>query len=95
MKTSKVTLFYNTPLTTFNDTIHFDSDNERDEYFLGDTDRFNRVSLAGDYNFIRDNLTLRISEIPYERTNGINYGTILDGTTGQRYYFFNSRRAGF
>lgn len=88
MKTSKVTLFYNTPLTTFNDTIHFDSDNERDEYFLGETDRFNRVSLAGDYNFIRDNLTLRISEIPYERTNGINYGTILDGTTGQRYYFF-------
>lgn len=88
MKTSKVTLFYDTPLTTFNDTIHFDSNNERDEYFLGGTNRFNRVELEGDYNFIRDNLTLRISEIPYNQTNGINYGTILDGTTGQRYYFF-------
>lgn len=88
MKTSKVTLFYDTPLTTFNDTIHFDSNNERDEYFLGGTNRFNRVELEGDYNFIKDNLTLRISEIPYNQTNGINYGTILDGTTGQRYYFF-------
>lgn len=88
MKTSKVTLFYDTPLTTFNDTIHFDSNNERDEYFLGGTNRFNRVELEGNYNFIRDNLTLRISEIPYNQTNGINYGTILDGTTGQRYYFF-------
>lgn len=86
MKLSKITLFYDTPMTTLNETIHFDTNEERERYFFI-TSGFKKVSFEGDFNLVKDRLTLRLP-IPYEDCDGINYGHFKDGFTGKDYYFY-------
>lgn len=86
MKLSKITLFYDTPMTTLNETIHFDTKEERERYFFV-TSGFKKVSFEGDFNLVKDRLTLRLP-IPYEDCDGINYGHFKDGFTGKDYYFY-------
>ena len=55
MKVTEFTFFKNTPLTNFQNTIHFNSNSERDNHFLNGghyptlTSQSDRV-----FNFIRD-----------------------------------------
>lgn len=86
MKLSKITLFYDTPMTTLNETIHFDTNEERERYFFI-TSGFKKVSFEGDFNLVKDRLTLRLP-IPYDDCDGINYGHFKDGFTGKDYYFY-------
>lgn len=86
MKLSKVTLFYDTPMTTLNETIHFDTNEERERYFFI-TSGLKKVEFEGNFNLVKDRLTLRLP-IPYEDCDGINYGHFKDGFTGKDYYFY-------
>ena len=86
MKLSKVALFYDTPMTTLNETIHFDTNEERERYFFI-TSGFKKVEFEGNFNLVKDRLTLRLP-IPYEDCDGINYGHFKDGFTGKDYYFY-------
>lgn len=64
-------MYYNTPFTDFQNTIHFESNSERDKFFDENYKRIDYDYQNG-FNFIRDRLILRCS-IPTEDVYGINY----------------------
>lgn len=83
MKISEVRFFYNTPMTTFNNTIHFANNAERDQFFLT---KFK--SVAFDLNLVLDRLELRVP-IPHgTQTKGINYCRVRYAFDDTYYYFF-------
>lgn len=69
MKLSKIELFYNTPFTDFQNTIHFKSNAERDKFF---DNTYSRYSFKTQFNFIKDRLVLR-ANVMTEQTYGLNY----------------------
>lgn len=87
MKLSKVTIFKGSPISNFNDTLHFRSNDERDQYFLVENHFQQRLTFDAPFNLVKDNLTLKLP-IAYGDTDGYNYGSFLDGFTGTRYYFY-------
>ena len=70
MKLTDFTFYYNTPFTDFTNTILFDSNKERDNYFNSYFDQLSFSNMR--FNFIRDRGTIRIST-PYHEIAGINY----------------------
>lgn len=87
MKLTEFTFFKDTPLTDFQNTILFDSNNERDSFFL-DQDHYDKIEEKTPFNFIKDRLTISTS-IPYEKFQGINYCTFLsDFEPDTRYYCY-------
>lgn len=83
MKLTKIDLFYNTPFTDFQNTIHFDSEEERDEFF---TDRYSMVSLELPFNFVRDRLVLN-TRLTTEQVNGLNYLRFKNDFDNGRWYY--------
>ena len=80
------TFFYNTPFTDFTKTLHFDSNSERDDYFL--SSRFDTLNITQPYfNFIRDRMSVKLN-IDYNDIHGINYCTFLSEKEDRRYYAF-------
>src|SRR5699024_2135944 len=70
MKLTDYTLYKNTPLTDFTNTILFDNNNQRDEYF---NTHFDKIMFEGiRFNFIRDRGVIRVST-PYHLIAGVNY----------------------
>ena len=87
MKTTSFTFFKNTPLTDFQNTIHFTDNTWRDIHFLN-SDHYEKVEdTKQDYNFIRQRLTVDVN-ISYENFMGVNYGTFLSDFEETRYYFY-------
>ena len=70
MKLTDFTFYYNTPFTDFSNTILFNSNKQRDDYFNYAFDRLSFSDMR--FNFIRDRGTIRVST-PYHRISGINY----------------------
>ena len=82
-----VQIFYNTPLNDFQNTIHFKSNAERDDYFLNGK-HFPSFSFESKFNFIRDRLELRVP-LSWQEVQGANYCTFLsDFEPDRRYYAF-------
>lgn len=70
MKLTDFTFYYNTPFTDFSNTILFDNNAQRDNFF--DTE-FRKLTFSNmRFNFIRDRGTIRIST-SYQDIAGINY----------------------
>src|SRR5690625_3303617 len=70
MKLTDFTFYKNTPFTDFSNTILFDTNEERDNYF---NTSFNSLTFHGmRFNFIRDRGTIKIST-PYDLLAGVNY----------------------
>lgn len=87
MKLTDFTFFKNTPLIDFQNTIHFNSNLERDNFFLT-FDKYNKIERKTPFNFIRDKLTLEI-DIPYDDFKGVNYCTFLsEFEPDTRYYCY-------
>lgn len=83
MKISRVTFYYNTPFTTFNNTIHFGSNSERDIFF---DSMYQQVSF--NLNVTLDRLELRVP-IPHGTdTKGINYCRINYAFDNNKSYYF-------
>lgn len=70
MKLTDFTFYKNTPFTDFTNTILFDSNEQRDQYF---TNTFESISFYNmRFNFVRDRGTIQVP-LSYERFSGINY----------------------
>lgn len=83
MKLTKIDLFYNTPFTDFQNTIHFSSDSERDDFFTG---RYEMRSIDAPFNFVKDRLTLN-APINTLDTYGLNYLRFKSDIDGGRWYY--------
>ncbi len=70
MKLTDFTFYINTPFTDFSNTILFDNNEQRDQYF---NTSFSSHSFSNmRFNFIRDRGTIQVP-ISYDDMNGINY----------------------
>lgn len=79
-------LFKNTPLNDFQNTIHFRSNEERDNYFLNGN-HFVKITFDSDFNYVRDRSSLK-APITYEKCDGVNYCTFISERDNKRYYAF-------
>lgn len=87
-KLTKFKFFYNTPLTNYQNTIHFSSNSERDDYFLKGK-HFKSVSYDNiPFNFIRDRNVINLEQMSWEEAQGINYCTFKSDFENRRYYAF-------
>lgn len=87
-KTTEFLFFKNTPFVDFNNTIHFKSNTERDEFFLnGDHYDILPYTHGNRYNFIRDRSTLRAG-IPYHEMAGVNYCTFISHFEDTRFFAY-------
>lgn len=82
MRLSKCTLYWNTPLTHLNETIHFETTEARDQWLNG----FRHLTFD-QINFERSRLTLKL-KTAIQSTNGVNYCTITNGFDGVTYCYF-------
>ena len=88
MKATQFTFFKNTPLTNFQNTIHFNSNKERDDHFLsGGHYPTLTAQTSRPFNFIRDKGELIIAE-SYNNMRGVNYCTFLSEFENVRYYAY-------
>ena len=87
MKTTDFVFFYDTPFTDYQNTVHFSSNKERDDYFLKGR-HFSSFDYSNTpFNFIRDRSTLKLL-MSWEDAQGINYCTFLSDFEDRRYYAF-------
>lgn len=84
MKLTKFTLYKNTPLTNLQNTIHFKSNEEREEFFKN---HYKKVNFDGVFNFRKDRGVLH-APLVYEELMGYNYCQFVDGFDGKTYYAF-------
>nr|WNM55783.1 hypothetical protein CoNPh37_CDS0117 [Staphylococcus phage S-CoN_Ph37] len=81
-------LFYNTPLTDYQNTIHFSSNSERDDYFLNGH-HFKSINYKKiPFNFIRDRNTINLEGLTWQEAQGLNYCTFKSDFENRRYYAF-------
>ena len=87
MNLTDFVFFKNTPLIDFQNTIHFNSNSERDHHFLNGG-HYPTIKFGGvRFNFIRDRSTIRIN-VKYEDMLGVNYCTFKSDFEGIRYYAY-------
>lgn len=86
-KTTEFVFFYNTPFTDYQNTVHFSSNAERDDYFLNGN-HFSAYDYSSTpFNFIRDRSQIRVM-MTWEEAQGINYCTFKSDFENRRYYAF-------
>lgn len=80
--------FYDTPLTDYQNTIHFSSNTERDNYFL-EGNHFKAISYKQiPFNFIRDRSVINLTGMSWQEAQGVNYCTFKSDFENRRYYAF-------
>lgn len=93
MELTKFLFFKDTPLTNFVDTIHFDSNAERDNFFVNQNHYKKMDTPPREFNFLRDRSTVTVSVDNYYDWTGVNYCTFLSGFDNKRYYAFVTKIA--
>lgn len=87
MKLTQFTLYRNTNFTDMQNTLHFNSNSERDNwfssYFTGD----NVIKLSHPFNFRYDRGTIKVP-MDMNELQGFNYCKFIDGFDGKTYYAF-------
>lgn len=87
MKQTNFRFFKNTPLIDFQNTIHFNSNTERDSFFL-EGGHYSELSIKDmDFNFIRDRSTI-VLPVSYDDMRGVNYCTFKSDFEQTRYYAY-------
>lgn len=80
----EITLLKNTPLTDFQNTIHFKSNLERDTAMLNNYEKY---TFEKPFNFVKD-MGQFSAPIPYLDCTGYNYCTFVEPNTNIRYYAY-------
>lgn len=80
----EITLLKNTPLTDFQNTIHFKSNLERDTAMLNNYEKY---TFEKPFNFVKD-MGQFSAPIPYLDCAGYNYCTFVEPNTNVRYYAY-------
>lgn len=82
-----IKFFYNTPLTDYQNTIHFESNEERDNHFVKNS-HYKSINFSKrPFNFIRDRSQINVP-ISWQEAQGINYCTFISDFENKRYYAF-------
>ena len=87
MKLSQFTLYKNTNFTDMQNTLHFNSNNERDNWFSTYFTDNNVITFQNPFNFRYDRGTLKVP-IVMNDLQGFNYCKFIDGFDGKTYYAF-------
>ena len=87
MKLSQFTLYKNTNFTDMQNTLHFNSNNERDNWFSTYFTGNNVLTFKNPFNFRYDRGTLKVP-IVMNDLQGFNYCKFIDGFDGKTYYAF-------
>lgn len=87
MKLSQFTLYKNTNFTDMQNTLHFNSNNERDNWFNSYFTDNNVITFQHPFNFRYDRGTLKVP-IVMNDLQGFNYCKFIDGFDGKTYYAF-------
>lgn len=85
MKLTEITLFYNTPFTDFQNTIHFSSNKERDDFFTN-SPYYNVSKMVNKFNFVKDRLELK-APITTAATYGLNYMRFRNDYDNDKWYY--------
>lgn len=88
-KLTEFIMFKNTPLVNFDKTIHFDTNEKRDDFFLRGN-HYPTITYSQHFNFVSDRLNLRVSKSYFE-LEGVNYLTFISEFDNRRYYAFVSK----
>lgn len=83
MNLTKFVFFENTELVNIQNTIHFESNQVRDDFF----ERYNKLEFESLFNFRRDRGLLKVPKL-YEDLLKFNYGYFTNQKENRRYYFF-------
>ena len=87
MKLSQFTLYKNTNFTDMQNTLHFNSNNERDNWFNSYFTDNNVITFQHPFNFRYDRGTLKVP-IVMNDLQGFNYCKFIDGFDGKTYYAY-------
>ena len=87
MKLSQFTLYKNTNFTDMQNTLHFNSNNDRDNWFSTYFTDNNVIKFTNPFNFRYDRGTLKVPIIMND-LQGFNYCKFVDGFDGKTYYAF-------
>lgn len=87
MKLSQFTLYKNTNFTDMQNTLHFNSNNDRDKWFNTYFTDNNVIKFTNPFNFRYDRGTLK-APIVMNDLQGFNYCKFVDGFDGKTYYAF-------
>lgn len=87
MKLTQFTLYKNTLFTDMQNTVHFNSNNERDQFFDTEFTGENVKTFETSFNFRRDMGTLKVPEL-FENLMGFNYCRFVNGFDKKTYYAY-------
>lgn len=87
MKLTQFTLYKNTLFTDMQNTVHFNSNNERDQFFNTEFTGENVKTFKTSFNFRRDMGTLKVPEL-FENLMGFNYCRFVNGFDKKTYYAY-------
>lgn len=87
MKLSQFTLYKNTNFTDMQNTLHFNSNTDRDRWFNSYLTGNNVIDFTHPFNFRYDRGTLKVP-IEMNELQGFNYCKFIDGFDGKTYYGF-------
>lgn len=83
MNLTKFVFYENTELVNIQNTIHFEDNQIRDDFF----NRYNKLEFESLFNFRRDRGLLKVPKL-YEDLLKYNYGYFTNQKENRRYYFF-------
>lgn len=87
MKLTTFKLFKNTMFTDMQNTLHFNSNSERDNWFDSHFTGSNCVEFPNRFNYRYDRGTVNVP-MQMESLQGFNYCRFIDGWDGKAYYAF-------
>lgn len=87
MKLSHFKLYKNTLFTDMQNTVHFNSNSERDAFFDREFQGSNVLEFENNFNFRRDRGTLKVP-ILFEDLMGYNYCRFVNDFDGKTYYAY-------
>lgn len=83
MKLTEIQLFKNTPFTDLVNTIHFESDTERDLFF---DSHYDKITFENKFDMVKDRLTIQAPLSPGQ-TYGVNYARFRSEYDNNKWYY--------
>lgn len=87
MKLTEFTFYKDTLFTDMQNTVHFNSNKARDNWFNTYFDDNHKLTFSQPFNYRRDKSVLRVPKL-FEELMGYNYCRFLNGFDGKYYYAY-------
>lgn len=83
MKLTEIQLLKNTPFTDLVNTIHFESEADRDRFF---DNHFDKITFENKFDMVKDRLTIQAPLSPLQ-TYGVNYARFRSEYDNNKWYY--------